>query len=76
VNSGTWVVKYLIQFSIWNSGAKNLNSIYDSLVKYGIKIKKIFMKMVLVGKKFSFFNEKLGKKLFLKKFIIKWEIRT
>jgi len=26
VNSGTRVVKYLVQFSIWNRGAKNLNS--------------------------------------------------
>jgi len=34
VNSGTRAVKYLVQFSIWNRWSKNLNSIYDSLVKY------------------------------------------
>jgi len=28
VNSGTRAVKYLVQFSIWNRGAKNLNFIY------------------------------------------------
>jgi len=45
-------------------------------VKYGRKkkIKKIFAKMVLVGKKFSFFNEKLHKKSVVKK--VKQEIRT
>jgi len=32
--------------------------------------------MVLVGKKFSFFNKKLRKKSFVKKFSIKREIRT
>jgi len=32
--------------------------------------------MLLVGKKFSFFNEKLRRKLFVKKFSIKREIRT
>jgi len=39
VNSGTWAVKYLVQISIWNRGAKNLKSIYDSLVwsTYGKK---------------------------------------
>jgi len=50
VNNDTRAVKYLVQFSIWNRGAKNLNSIYDSLEKcvYGKKIKKVFVKMVFV----------------------------
>jgi len=65
---GTRAVKYLIQFSIWNREAKNLNSIYDLLVNYvRKKIKNIFMKMVLVRKKFSFFNEKLRRKSFVKR---------
>jgi len=34
LNNGTRAVKYLVQFSIWNRGVKNLNSIYDSLEKY------------------------------------------
>jgi len=34
VNSGTRKNKYLVQFSIWNKGVKNVNSIYDSLEKY------------------------------------------
>jgi len=34
VNSGTQAIKNLVQFLIWNRGTKNLNSIYDSLVKY------------------------------------------
>jgi len=49
VNSGTRADKYFVQFSIWNRGAKNLNSIYDSLEKYvWKKILKNFVKMVLV----------------------------
>jgi len=31
VNSSTWAVKYLVQFSIWNRRAKNLSSIHDSI---------------------------------------------
>jgi len=48
VKIGTQADKYLVQFSIWNRGAKNLNSIYDSLEKYGKKYKKICVKMVFV----------------------------
>jgi len=56
MNSGTQAVKYLVQFSIWNRGAKSLNSIYDSLVKcVRKKNKKNFVKFMLVGKK-SFFH--------------------
>jgi len=62
VKIGTRVDKYLVQFSIWNRGAKNLNSIYDSLEKYGKKIKKNLCENVCL-KKFSFFNEKLRRKL-------------
>jgi len=34
MNSGTRTIKYLVQFSIWNRRVKNLNSLYDSLIKY------------------------------------------
>jgi len=69
VNSDAQTDKYLIQFSIWKRGAKNLNSIYDSLEKYvRTKNKKIFCKNgACLKKKFSFFNEKLRRKLFVKK---------
>jgi len=57
VKNGTRAVKYLVQFSIWNRGTKNLNSIYDSLVKYvrKKKLKKFLWKWCLLEKKFSFF---------------------
>jgi len=54
-NSATRAVKFLVQFSIWNREAKNLNSIYDSLVKY-VRKKKIFMKKVFVEKKVYIFQ--------------------
>jgi len=34
VINGTRADKCLVQFSIWNRGTKNLNSIYDLLEKY------------------------------------------
>jgi len=56
VNSGTRAVKYLVQFSIWNRGAKNLNSIYNSLAKYVRKKNKFFCENGACWKKIFIFQ--------------------
>jgi len=78
VNSGTRANKYFVQFSIWNKGAKNLNSIYDSLEKYLQKknIKKFCENGASLKKSCHFSMKKLELKIVCKKkFSIKREIR-
>jgi len=59
VYSGTQT-KNLVQFSIWNRGTKNLNSIYDSLVKYvRKKNKKDFCENGACWKKSSYISIKI-----------------
>jgi len=58
VNSGTRTDKYLVKFLIWNRGAKNLNSIYDLLVKYVRKKNKNFCKNGACLKKSCHFSMK------------------
>jgi len=54
VNSGTQADKYLVQFSIWNRGVKNLYSLYDSREVHTKKNNKNFCENDALKKSFHF----------------------